>query len=124
MKKAKLKKVAAITGMVFVLIMFIIKVIAFNYSNSVSVLASLIDSGADFFTTIITAVAIFTAIKPADKNHRFGHGKAESLGAFLQAIFILISAFFLVWQAIYHIITGYQTNINSVTLIIMFISLL
>lgn len=123
MNKNNLKKQAAILGVTLVSIMLIIKVIAFHYSGSVSVLASLIDSGSDLFTTLITSIAIFTSIKPADKNHRFGHEKAESVGALLQSVFIFISATFLIWQAVLNIINRHQTNIDITTFIIMTISL-
>ena len=124
MNNSVLKKNIAIIGLTFVVIMFIIKAIAFKYSGSVSVLASLIDSGADFFTTIITAIAVFTSSKPADKNHRFGHGKAESVGALLQSIFIFISAGFLIWRAIANLIHGHPIHVDMITFSIMVASLL
>jgi len=123
MEKNKLKKMSAMVGIGLVILMFFIKIIAFYISGSVSVMASLIDSGSDLFTTTITAVAVFTSIKPADRNHRFGHGKAESIGALLQSIFIFISAVFLGYQAIYKALNPHELNIDIYTIAIMIISL-
>lgn len=123
MKKTSLKKTAVFASFIFVAIMFAIKIIAYYKSGSVSVLASLIDSGADLFTTIITAIAVFTSIKPADEDHRFGHGKAESIGALFQSVFIFISALFLGWQAITHIVNDHTIQIDSLTFSVMISSL-
>ena len=123
-QQTKLKKTAVLLSLVFVSIMFIIKAIAFMLSGSVSVLASMIDSGSDLFTSAITSIAVFTSSKPADSVHRFGYGKAESVGALFQATFILISAAFLSWQAIEHIINEYETSIDLTTFIVMSISLI
>jgi len=44
------------------------------------------------------------ALKPADENHRFGHGKAEALGGLAQTAFIACSAFWLFSEAVRHLI--------------------
>lgn len=65
-------------------------------TGSSSLLASLTDSLMDISASIINLIAIRYALIPADANHRFGHGKAESLASLAQAAFITGSAVVLV----------------------------
>lgn len=58
------------------------------HSGSASVAASLADSVADALMSVTNFMAIRYALKPADHEHRFGHGKIEGLAALLQAALI------------------------------------
>ncbi|GIU22517.1 iron transporter [Shewanella colwelliana] len=78
--------------------LIIIKLAAWMYSGSASMLASLTDSFADALASIVNFIAIRYAIVPADKDHRYGHGKAEPLAALAQPAFILGSAFLLLFH--------------------------
>lgn len=81
------------------LFLVIIKVLAFLLSGSASVLASLVDSVVDAGVSAINLMAIRESLKPADKNHRYGHGKIEGLAALMQAAFIAGSGVFLALEA-------------------------
>ncbi|MFK8051157.1 MAG: cation diffusion facilitator family transporter [Halioglobus sp.] len=71
------------------------KLSAWLYTGSVSILASLVDSLMDSIASVINLFAVRYSMKPADDDHRFGHGKAESLAALAQSAFIVGSALFL-----------------------------
>lgn len=88
-------KLASRAAVVTALTLIIIKLAAWMYSGSASMLASLTDSFADALASIVNFVAIRYAIVPADNDHRYGHGKAEPLAALAQSAFILGSAFLL-----------------------------
>ena len=76
-----------------------IKLIAWGRSDSVSLLATLVDSVLDAFASIINLIAVRHALTPADKEHRFGHGKAEALAGLSQSLFIAGSSLFLLLEA-------------------------
>ena len=76
------------------------KLAAWVLTGSVSVLASLIDSMMDVAASVINLFAVRYALTPADREHRFGHGKAESLAGLAQTTFIAGSAVFLILQAL------------------------
>ena len=80
-------------------ILIIAKTIAWGMSGSVSLLATLIDSTLDALASLINLFAVRHALSPADKEHRFGHGKAEALAGLGQAAFIAGSAGFLLLEA-------------------------
>lgn len=76
------------------------KAVVWSMSGSVAMLASLADSALDAAASLVTLVAVAAAIQPPDKEHRFGHGKAEALAGLFQAAMMAASAFFLFLHAI------------------------
>ncbi|WP_144211985.1 cation efflux pump FieF [Shewanella donghaensis] len=90
-------KLASRAAVATALILIVIKMLAWLYSGSASMLASLTDSFADALASIVNFIAIRYAILPADDDHRYGHGKAEPLASLAQSAFILGSAFLLMF---------------------------
>ena len=72
--------------------LIVVKSVAWIYTGSASLLGSLLDSVMDSMASLVTMAAIHYSLKPADEEHRFGHGKAESLAALAQAGFNLRTA--------------------------------
>ncbi|GLQ73241.1 CDF family cation-efflux transporter FieF [Vibrio penaeicida] len=81
-------------------ILLIVKVAAWWITGSVSLLASLIDSLLDIAASVVNLIVVRYSLQPADKEHSFGHGKAESLAALAQAMFISGSACFLILNGV------------------------
>jgi len=79
--------------------LIVAKLVIWDMSDSVALLSSLIDSSLDVMASLISLFAVRQALMPADKEHRFGHGKAESLAALGQSLFVGGSAVFLVFEA-------------------------
>ncbi len=70
------------------------------YTGSLSVFASLLDSAMDIFASSVNLLAVRAAARPADEEHTYGHGKAESLAGLFQAAVIFVSAGYLIYEAI------------------------
>ncbi|MGH6968101.1 MAG: cation diffusion facilitator family transporter [Stellaceae bacterium] len=81
-----------------------VKLVAWIETNSVSLLSSLIDSLLDGAASLTNLIAVRQALVPPDREHRFGHGKAEPLASLGQAAFIAGSAVLLLIEAIQHLI--------------------
>lgn len=96
---AKLLRLATYASISVALILIVAKLIAWGLSDSVSLLATLIDSVLDALASLINLIAVRHALTPADKEHRFGHGKAEALAGLSQSMFIAGSAGFLLLEA-------------------------
>lgn len=75
------------------------KLLGYLATGSVSLLATLVDSLMDSCASLITLVAVRYAARPPDREHSFGHGKAEPLAALAQATFISGSGLFLLVEA-------------------------
>lgn len=82
-----------------------VKLVAWLLTGSVSLLASLVDSMMDVLASALNFAAVRWSLAPPDEEHRFGHGKAESLAGLGQAAFVAGSAVFLVIQAIDRLVT-------------------
>lgn len=80
-------------------LLIVVKSAAWFYTDSVSLLSTLIDSLLDAAASIVNLLAVRHALTPPDREHRFGHGKAEPLAALSQSTFIAGSAIFLVIEA-------------------------
>ena len=81
------------------LILIMAKSVAWGLSGSVAILSTLMDSVLDALASLVNLFAVRHALTPPDKEHRFGHGKAEPLAALAQAAFIAGSAIFLLVEA-------------------------
>lgn len=97
---ARLVTLAAWTATLVATLLMVVKVGAWWTTGSVSLLASLIDSLLDIAASLVNLVVVRYSLQPADKEHTFGHGKAESLAALAQAMFISGSAVFLILNGI------------------------
>ena len=98
--RAGLLKLASIASVATAGFLIVAKLAAWYITGSVGLLASLVDSVMDSFTSLINLFAIRYSLQPADEEHRFGHGKAEPLAGLVQAAFIAGSAIFLIFHAI------------------------
>jgi len=71
--------------------------------NSFALIADAIESTTDIFSSGIVLLGVRYAKKPPDKNHPYGHGKAEALITFLTVGFLVASATVIVVEAIKNI---------------------
>lgn len=92
-RAAKLAIVVAAT-------LIFIKAFAWWQTGSIAILAAMTDSLVDLFASVTNILVLRFALQPADEDHAFGHGKAESLAALAQSAFISGSAAFLLLQGV------------------------
>src|SRR5690606_26756911 len=98
-RRARLLKIATTASVATASLLVATKLAVWLLTGSVSLLASLVDSIMDVMASGVNLLAVRWALEPPDEEHRFGHGKAESLAGLGQAAFIAGSALFLVFQA-------------------------
>tara|TARA_Y100001001_G_scaffold164093_1_gene195088 strand:- start:695 stop:1618 length:924 start_codon:yes stop_codon:yes gene_type:complete len=95
-------------GVVFFIVC--LKVYAYTLSSAASLLASLTDSVGDLAISFISFLSLRYALRPADKEHRFGHGKAEGLVALFQACFLFGASIFLLFEAAHRFISPIEVS--------------
>jgi len=81
------------------------KFVAWVGTGSVALLSSLVDSLVDAAASLVNFFAVRHAATPADREHRFGHGKAEPLAALGQSAFLVGSAMLLMAEAIRRLVS-------------------
>ncbi|KFC76809.1 CDF family cation-efflux transporter FieF [Buttiauxella agrestis] len=120
----KLVSRAAIAATVMASLLLLIKIFAWWYTGSVSILAALVDSLVDIAASLTNLLVVRYSLQPADEEHTFGHGKAESLAALAQSMFISGSALFLFLTGIQHLADPAQMKQPLVGVIVTVIALL
>ncbi len=104
--------------------LIILKLVVGLLSGSVGVLASAIDSLIDLVASVLAYFAIFIGDSPPDEEHPFGHGKFEDFAGLIEAILIMVGAFFIAWQAIPKLFTPSGFEVEPVAgIVVMIISL-
>ena len=89
---ARLLRLATGAALATALTLALVKAVAWWLSGSVSLLAGLTDSLLDGAASLLNLIAVHYSLRPADDDHRYGHGKAEALAGLGQALFIGVSA--------------------------------
>ncbi|MEM9739038.1 MAG: cation diffusion facilitator family transporter [Pseudomonadota bacterium] len=89
---ARITRTIALLSVATASILVALKLWAWLSSGSVSMFASLADSGLDGFASLFTLLAVSYAAVPPDTQHRYGHGKAEGFAAIIQAMLVGVSA--------------------------------
>jgi ferrous-iron efflux pump FieF len=101
---ARLLRLATRASLAVASILIVTKGIAWWLSGSISLLAGLTDSALDGVASFLNLLAVHYALRPADDDHRYGHGKAEALSGIAQALFIATSAALIAYQAVERIL--------------------
>jgi cation diffusion facilitator family transporter len=89
-------------------VLAIIKWLTGYFGNSYALIADAIESTADIFSSLLVMVGLKYSSKPADKNHPYGHGRAESLFTFITVGFLVISASVIAYESVLNIRTPHE----------------
>jgi ferrous-iron efflux pump FieF len=101
---------AALASIAMALFLIALKAWASLQTSSMAMLGSLADSTLDLVASLVVLLGVRVAAQPADREHRFGHGKAEALASLVQVIVISISALFIGFKSIQRLVEGAQTS--------------
>ena len=86
----------------------LIKWLAGYFGNSYALIADAIESTTDIFASVLVLLGLKYSNKPADQNHPYGHGRAETLVTFLVVGFLIVSATIIAYESILHIGTPHE----------------
>ena len=120
---ARLIKLATYASVSVAVVLIVAKLGAWLATDSLSILSTLIDSLLDAAASLINLFAVRHALEPADREHRFGHGKAESLAGLAQSAFICGSALFLLIEAADHFVRPREIANVDIGFVVMGVSI-
>ena len=84
----------ALVSVVAAVALVVVKLVAGLASGSLGLIAEALHSGTDLVAALLTLFAVRLAVRPADREHHYGHGKAEHLAALAEsAVLALVSGF-------------------------------
>lgn len=99
-----------------------IKLLAAILTGSLALAASFVDSLMDVFASSVNLLAVRIGGIPADDDHRFGHGKAESLAGMFQGAVVGFSGVYLVVESVRRLFEGGRPEHELVGLVTMAVS--
>lgn len=120
---ARLMRLATRAALATALLLALAKAVAWWLSGSVSLLAGLTDSLLDGAASLLNLIAVHYALRPADEDHRYGHGKAEALAGLAQALFVGASAVLVALQAIERLQHPQPLGAQALGIAVMLLSL-
>ncbi|MGF6228092.1 ferrous-iron efflux pump FieF [Inquilinus ginsengisoli] len=104
-RRDRLLKLATTVSVSVASTLAVLKLAAWLVTGSAAILSSLLDSLVDVAASGILLISVRHALRPPDRSHRYGHGKAEPLGAIAQAAFVGGSALLLIFESAGRFIT-------------------
>ncbi|EPM64660.1 cation efflux family protein [Pseudomonas syringae pv. actinidiae ICMP 19071] len=120
---SRLLRLATRASLAVAVTLILAKGVAWWLSGSVSLLAGLTDSLLDGAASLLNLLAVHYALRPADDDHRYGHGKAEALSGMAQALFITVSGVLIAVQAVERIQNPEPLGAPLLGMVVMVISI-
>ncbi|WP_310468933.1 cation diffusion facilitator family transporter [Sphingomonas sp.] len=109
-ERSSLSTRAALASVAVALFLLGLKLWASAQTHSMAMLGSLADTALDLVASLFTLAGVRIAAQPADRDHRFGHGKAEALVALVQVVLITISAIGIGFRSVQRMMEGARTE--------------
>jgi cation diffusion facilitator family transporter len=97
------KSRAALSSILAAIVLTALKLAVGLLTGSLGILAEAAHSALDLVAAALTFVAVRLAGQPPDAEHRYGHGKAENLSAFVEALLLVITAAWVIYEAVQRI---------------------
>lgn len=85
-------------------VLFALKIFAFGITHSVAILTDALESIANVAAGLIGLYGLYISAQPRDRNHPYGHGKAEFLSAGVEGSLIIIAGTIIIYKAVYNFI--------------------
>jgi cation diffusion facilitator family transporter len=90
--------------------------------RSLSVVAEAAHSGLDLAASLICLFSIRRSLQPADRTHRYGHGKFESIGGLAEALLIFAVSAAVVYEAVKAMFSGEPLRSPHIGAAVLFVS--
>ena len=90
-----------------------VKLTAGLISGSLGLIAEAVHSGTDLVAALLTFLALRVAVRPADREHPYGHGKAEHLAALGEGAFLVLASVFIAGESIVRLAGGSHAEVQT-----------
>jgi cation diffusion facilitator family transporter len=81
-------------------------------TDSLGLLSEAVHSGTELVAALLTLFAVGVAVRPADRAHPYGHGKAEHLVALAEAGILVAASLFLAYRAVSHLVGASEPSVD------------
>lgn len=94
------KRQAALSSVLAAIFLTAFKIIVGAVTGSLGILAEAAHSALDLIAALVTLFAVRFSDRPADEEHRYGHGKIENFSALIEAVLLLITSAWIIYEAV------------------------
>jgi len=94
------KQAVALTSVIAAIVLIAMKLTVGLWTGSLGIISEAMHSGLDLVAAMVTYFSVRISDKPADPDHPFGHGKIESLSAFVETTLLFVACAWIIWEAI------------------------
>ncbi len=94
------KRAAALNSVLAAVFLTTFKIIVGAVTGSLGILAEAAHSALDLVAALVTFLAVRFSDKPADEEHRYGHGKIENFSALIETVLLLITSAWIIYEAV------------------------
>lgn len=98
------KRAAAFSSVLAAFGITLLKLLTGLLTGSLGMLSEAAHSGIDLIAAAITLLSVQVSDRPADEDHNYGHGKIESLSAFVETGLMLASSIWIVYESLHRIL--------------------
>lgn len=123
--EAKEKRNVALSSVIAAIFLTIMKLVVGVSTGSLGILSEALHSGLDLIAAIMTLFAVKIADIPADSDHNYGHGKVENISALAETLLLLLTCFWIIYEALSRLIEGNtHVIVNQWSFIVIIVSIL
>jgi cation diffusion facilitator family transporter len=101
---AREKRMAALSSVGSAVVLVSLKTFLAIATGSLGIISEAMHSTLDLVAAVITYLSVRVADLPADADHPYGHGKVENFSAFVETALLLLTAVYIIWEAIHRLL--------------------
>jgi cation diffusion facilitator family transporter len=105
-REARARRRAALLSVAVAVVLVTVKLVTGLVTGSLAFVAEAVHSGTDLVAALLTLFAVRVAIRPPDREHHYGHGKAEHLAALGESAFLVVVSGFIAVESLRRLIDG------------------
>ena len=106
MNEAAIRRRTALLSVAAAVLLVTIKLVTGLVTGSLAFVAEAVHSGTDLVAALLTLFAVRVAIRPPDRDHQYGHGKAEHLAALAESAFLILVSVAIAAESLRRLIDG------------------
>ena len=97
------KRIAALS-----VLLFLVKAVAWYLTGSVAILTDAFESIVNVVAGFIGVYSLYVSAKPIDRDHPYGHGKAEFISAAIEGTMISIAGVIIIYEAVNNLLHPHE----------------
>ena len=109
---ARARRRTAMLSVAAAVFLVAVKLVTGLVTGSLAFIAEAVHSGTDLVAALLTLFAVQVALRPPDREHHYGHGKAEHLAALGESGFLMLVSLFIAFESVRRLIDGASHDID------------